>query len=89
MTVMTRIAELALIISTNTEQVDAHLARRGLPSPSFDPDSPAGTLRDSQIVAARLAILEATDELHALMLGPVELLTRQQPVSTISSCSFH
>ncbi|CAO1604437.1 hypothetical protein XANCAGTX0491_007994 [Xanthoria calcicola] len=82
MTVMTRIAELALIISTNTEQVDAHLARRGLPSPSFDPDSPAGTLRDSQIVAARLAILEATDELHALMLGPVELLTRQQPFNS-------
>lgn len=89
MTVMTRIAELALIISTNTEEVDAHLARRGLPSPSFDPDGPAGALRDSQIAAARLAILEATDELHALMLGPVELLTRQQPVSIISSFFFH
>ncbi|KAL8856173.1 MAG: hypothetical protein Q9178_007211 [Gyalolechia marmorata] len=78
----TRITELAAIIADNTKHVDAHLAQRGLPSPSFDPDSPAGALLHSDVIASRRAILEATDELHALMRGPVDILTRQ-PVSIL------
>ena len=75
-----RIGELATIIATNTRQLDVYLAKEGLPSPSFDPDSPTGLLLNSEAIAYRQAILDATDELHALMQGPVEILTRQ-PVS--------
>ncbi|KAI4252736.1 MAG: hypothetical protein LQ352_004114 [Teloschistes flavicans] len=66
-----RITELAAIIDTNTKQVDHYLASKGLPSPSFDPDSPPGTLLDNHITTSRQAILSATDELHALMQGPM------------------
>ncbi|KAL9583563.1 MAG: hypothetical protein Q9212_002634 [Teloschistes hypoglaucus] len=73
-----RIVELAAIIDTNTKHVDHYLASKGLPSPSFDPDSPPVALSDSQIFASRQAILDATDELHALMQGPVGILTGQR-----------
>ena len=72
-----RIGELAAIIATNTQQLDAHFSEKGLPSPSFAPDSPPELLLDSKAVAPRQAILDATDELHALMQGPRDLLTRQ------------
>ena len=74
--------ELAAIITSNTERIDAHLAHRGLPSPSFEPESPPRALLEDGVIASRQAVLEATDELHALVQGPVELLTRQ-PVCTI------
>ena len=75
-----RIGELAAIITTNTQHLDAHFSEKGLPSPSFDPSSPADLLLDSQVIASRQAILDATEELTALMQGPMDLLTRQ-PVS--------
>lgn len=75
-----RIAELATIIATHTKQIDAHLATKGLPSPSFDPESPAEALLDSEVIASRQSILDATDELHALMQGPVDIITAR-PVS--------
>lgn len=79
-----RIGELAAIIETNTMQIDGYLAETGLPSLSFDPGSPAGVLLDEKVMASRQAILDATDELHALMQGPTDILTRQ-PVSTEGS----
>ena len=72
--------ELAAIIATNTRQLDAYFAKEGLPSPSFDQNSPAGLLLNSDVVGYRQAILDATDELHALMQGPIDILSRQ-PVS--------
>lgn len=75
-----RIAVLAAIIATHTKQVDAHLAAKGLPSPSFDPESPAEALMDSEVTASRQSILDATDELHALMQGPVDIIAGH-PVS--------
>ncbi|KAI4130035.1 MAG: hypothetical protein LQ341_006507 [Variospora aurantia] len=79
-----RIAELATIIATHTKQIDAHLAAKGLPSPSFDPESPAGALLDSEVIASRQSILDATDELHALMQGPVGIIAAQPYNSWIS-----
>ena len=70
-----RIAELASIIATNTKHIDVYLSSEGLPTPSFDADSPPRLLLDSRVMAQRQAILEATDELQALMLGPVGILT--------------
>lgn len=72
-----RIAELANIISRNTKHIDEHFAAEGLPTPSFDVDSPPRALLDSRVIASRQLILDATDELHALMLGPIGILTTQ------------
>ena len=73
-----RIVELASIITSKTNQVDDYLAAKCLPSLSFEPneESHKDTLPDS-VQAAQSAILEATDELHALMLGPMGILTQQ------------
>ncbi|KAI4185004.1 MAG: hypothetical protein LQ348_004446 [Seirophora lacunosa] len=75
-----RIAVLAAIIATHTKQVDAHLAAKGLPSPSFDPESPAEALMDSEVTASRQSILDATDELHALMQGPFNSWISRQAI---------
>ncbi len=71
----TRISELASLIAINTTNLDAHLTSEGLPTPSFDADAPARLLFDDKIASSRQAILEATDELQALVLGPIGILT--------------
>ena len=73
-----RIVELASIISTRTNLVDEYLSAQSLPPLSFEPieDSQQYTLPDS-IQAAQKEILEATDELHAHMLGPMGILNQQ------------
>ena len=76
-----RIAELAGIISANTAEIDAYIAARGLPSPSFDADSPPELLLCAEVAELRQRILDATDELHALMLGPVGVLTPSVRIS--------
>ena len=70
-----RISKLASIIQENTTIVQHHLEANGLPSPSFDASQPTELLGDDEIAASRQIILEATDELHSLMLGPVGVLT--------------
>ena len=70
-----RISELAGIISVNTAKIDAYIAAEGLPYPSFDADSPPGLLLHPEVAALRQQTLDATDELHALILGPVGILT--------------
>ena len=78
MTSPNRIAELASIITENTAIVDEYLSARDLPTPSFDIDAPAKLpIADDalEVEAARAAVIDATGELQALMLGPMELLT--------------
>ena len=70
-----RISKLSTLIAARTAEVDAYLTSKDLPTPSFDAHSPPQTLLDDRIAAARQDILEATDELNALMLGPAGLLT--------------
>ncbi|PQE34045.1 6-hydroxytryprostatin B O-methyltransferase protein [Rutstroemia sp. NJR-2017a WRK4] len=70
----TRIAELASIIQEHTSKFDAYLASNNLPSPSFDPSHPLRLSLSPDVQASRDAVLEASDELTALMLGPVESL---------------
>lgn len=73
-----RIVELASIISSNTTQVDDYLSTHGLPPLSFEPnDEPQQYTLPDSIQAAQNAILEATDELHAHMLGPTGILRQQ------------
>lgn len=68
----TRIGELASIIESNTAELDGYLSSRGLPTPSFEDAAPK-FLEEKPVAACRQAILEATDELHSLMLGPFEI----------------
>ncbi|KAF7930035.1 hypothetical protein BELL_0651g00040 [Botrytis elliptica] len=70
----TRIAELAATIQRNTSKVDEYLTSNNIPSPSFDVSCPFRLSLPPDIQASRNAILEASDELTALMLGPVESL---------------
>ena len=67
-----RILELANCIQTNTSIVDQHFSSHGIPTPSFDIETPLEVDLPNDIAASRLAIIEATEELHLLMLGPVQ-----------------
>lgn len=66
-----RIAELASLIQSNTAKVDAHFHDHHLPLPSFDEDGPVDFQIQSQdIQDARAMAMEASLELHDLLLGP-------------------
>ncbi|KAM3418395.1 hypothetical protein BST61_g4388 [Cercospora zeina] len=70
-----RIAQLADTIQRNTSIFDEYLSTHGLQSPSFDPDGPLMEMElPSVIRIARLAVLDATQELRDLMMGPRETL---------------
>lgn len=71
------------MISTVTAKLDTYHTEHGLPTPSFGPDAPPKYHYPAEIGKARQDLLEATDELHALVAGPtdawVEPLVRQLP----------
>lgn len=75
-----RIIQLARTISTSVAQIDAALAASGLPSPSFDENAPVGYL-PSNISDAQDAVLDATAELHDLLLEPLHLIKKYSGVS--------
>ncbi|KAL8794436.1 MAG: hypothetical protein Q9195_003023 [Heterodermia aff. obscurata] len=86
----TRLAELSSLIATHTATIDEHLALNNLPSPSFSADQPPNTLSCNETIAAsRQIVLEATDELHALMLGPAEPTLRRLLRHAMSYHIFH
>ena len=62
-----RFLALAKEIYGKAIQLDAYLTAHSLPSPSFDDDFP--TL-SPELESTRVSILESTDELTDLMLGP-------------------
>ena len=72
MTRKSRILELATIIRARTEEIEIYLVDKGLPSPAFDV-SVAKNL-PSELHAAQHALLEASDELTALVQGPSQSL---------------
>lgn len=67
-----RLSELALVIQRHTCIIDEFLSSKGLLSPSFDLDT-ALNLPDA-VLESRNAILQATDELSALVQGPLPFL---------------
>ncbi|KAI6080974.1 putative O-methyltransferase [Hypoxylon rubiginosum] len=76
-----RILELGVRIGRNTAKVNDYLATNNLPQPSFDVDGPSQfpiPHDESEISAARQAVLHDCLELRALMLGPREYLTSFQ-----------
>jgi len=67
----TRIAELASIIQENMAIVDEYLTSNGLASPSFDESYPPVVQLPDEISTARDTACEASEELNALLMGPV------------------
>lgn len=71
------IVELAKRIAANTEKLQSYLSSHKLPTPSFDVDGPKDTLipkTETETEAARVAIVDDTEELRRLVLGPREYL---------------
>ncbi|KAF2121893.1 sterigmatocystin 8-O-methyltransferase [Lophiotrema nucula] len=71
----TRIIELAAVISRNAATIDAVLALQNLPQPSFEPS--VGVIFPQESITARDALLDATQELHDLLLAPMSLIYRK------------
>ena len=73
-----QIIKLAQSIAQNTAIVNDFLLSKGIPPPSFDVDAPSESPvpQDTPpgIEAARVAVVDATLELHDLMLGPRDYL---------------
>lgn len=66
-----RIVKLANSIQANTSKLDQHFSSHGIPTPSFDIETPLKIDLPDDLAACRMAIIEATDELQSLILGPV------------------
>jgi len=73
-----RLSELSAIIAQKTAEIEAYLAAKGLPQPSFHPDAPAelGPIarEDQDILKARVDLIDATKELRDLAVGPDDSL---------------
>ena len=66
-----RIVELGNSIQLNTLKLDIYYSSKGIPTPSFGIETPLEINLPDEFKACRQAVIEATDELHMLMLGPV------------------
>ncbi len=69
-----RIVELASAIQAHTADIDSYLRSQGLSSPDWDLDTPPTVLLSDAAQASQNALLEAMEELKALVLGPVPFL---------------
>lgn len=79
-----RIVELAAIIYDQTKKVDAYLIAQNLLTPSFDVSYPAVRPLPTAVQDSQETVLEASDELTALFLGPARSIIK--PVRTTISC---
>ena len=73
----TDILQLASLISTNTKMLHDFFLSHNLPLPSLDCNAPACpqiSPEAADIQEARRTVIEATEQLRALMKGPAELL---------------
>ena len=69
--VSSRIMDLASNIVASTAGFDVFLESLNLHSPLFDVSAIAHLPSSKELQGARIAIIEATSELQALVLGPV------------------
>lgn len=82
-----RIAALAALIQKNTAILDDYMTANGIPTPSFDESYPPVVQLPKDMADVRDAILEATDEMHSLLMDPVttiynEIAKVPQPLSS-------
>ena len=68
-----KIPSLSSSIDSNTRKVVSYFTANDLPTPSFQASTPPDLQLPPHIMQAKEAALEAMDELHALLLGPVRL----------------
>lgn len=81
------IAELSARIAANTAKVDEYYSTHSLPTPSFDAGAPPRSLipaTETDIEAARQAVILDTRELNQLMLGPREHIFSYHPNQLLS-----
>jgi len=71
---MTRIQELAGIISTNTDRLNQFWNSQGQRTPSFDIDGPEYPDLPTDLQLSRDQVIDATTELKELLQGPRDLL---------------
>ena len=84
----TRIAYLAAQIQDNTVKVDHYLQSKNLPSPSFHVDGPVDfQIEDGEIQKARETALDASLELHQLLLGPTMCIRPVVSITESTSCN--
>jgi hypothetical protein len=81
-----RIVELAAQISSSVSQLQEQLSAQGLPSPSFDENFNASY--PANVTSLRDSLLDASVELHELLLDPLMLLFKFSSVR-ISPSSPH
>ena len=74
-----RIVELAALISNSVVELQEQLSAQGAPTPSFAEDSPENLPAD--VSHLKDAVLDATAELHELLLDPLSLLHKFAAVS--------
>lgn len=70
-----RIIELTEVIASNTKKIDEFFKAEGKPDLSFNADAPGDfpvPNTNIEIQQARRAVVNATQELHDLMVGPRE-----------------
>ena len=80
-----RIIELASRIQVHTADIDSYLSSQGLPSPSWDLDTPPKVLLSAAAQVSQNALLESMEELKALILGPVPFLMNKATDTVIAS----
>ncbi|VUC36746.1 unnamed protein product [Clonostachys rosea] len=78
-----RIVELAAQISSSVTELQERLSAQGISSPTFAEDSPQGFPAD--MTPLRDALLDATAELHELLLDPLQLLYKFASISNLVS----
>ncbi|KAL0259111.1 hypothetical protein SLS55_006616 [Diplodia seriata] len=72
---MSRLSELTAIIQQETAKIEHYFAANGLPDLSFDPHAPLDfpvPASNAEIQQARRTVINATQQLHDLMVGPSE-----------------
>ena len=72
----TQILELAGVIHARTVKIEEFLSVHNVPQASFDIDSPLAVPLPEPLSSAREEVLDALDQLHALLLGPLPYLMR-------------
>ena len=74
---LSKISKLASTIAANTAKYDKYISSQGLPSPSFDINTPLKLDLSDEASLARDTVLEASTELQALIHGPLGYLHNQ------------
>ena len=83
-----RIAILASAIANNTAIFDEYLLSHNLPTPSFEPNAPLKYNLPPDIAKSRQLVLEATDELQHLLMGPIDVLTSNVVCLSVSATIY-